>query len=180
MALLFDRTSVGREDRAAHFTTEVGGVVVVADGAGGTGRGALAAEAVVAAVAGNLELRSGDAWALVLARVDQALGGGETTTVVAAIVGDEIFGASVGDSGAWLIDMNGYHELTQGQRRKPLLGSGRATPIPFMARLGAATLLLATDGLLNYAPASGIAELAVIGEFAARRAAATALGRAAR
>ena len=45
MALLFDRTSIGREDRAAHFTTEVGGVVVVADGAGGTGRGALAAEA---------------------------------------------------------------------------------------------------------------------------------------
>ena len=31
MALLFDRTSIGREDRAAHFTTEVGGVVVVAD-----------------------------------------------------------------------------------------------------------------------------------------------------
>ncbi len=72
----------------------------------------------------------------------------------------------MGDSGAWLIDMNGYHELTQGQRRKPLLGSGPATPIPFMARLGAATLLLATDGLLNYAPASGIAELAVTSELA--------------
>jgi len=166
VALLFDRTSIGREDRAAHFTTEFGGVVVVADGAGGTGRGALAAEAALAAVAANLELRSGDAWALVLGRVDQALGGGETTAVVAAIVGDEIFGASVGDSGAWLIEMHGYHELTQGQRRKPLLGSGRATPVPFMARLGAATLLLATDGLLNYAPASRIAELVVSSELA--------------
>jgi serine/threonine protein phosphatase PrpC len=166
VTLLFDCTVIGREDRAAYFATEVGGVLVVADGAGGTSHGALAAEAVISAVAANLALRSGEGWMNVLVQVDRALRSGETTAVVASIVGDEIFGASVGDSGAWLIDANGHHVLTHAQQRKPLVGTGRATPVPFMAHLGAGTLLLATDGLLNYAPAPRIAELAIADELA--------------
>ncbi|MBA3550300.1 MAG: serine/threonine protein phosphatase [Nannocystis sp.] len=165
MTLRIDRMVAGREDRATHFTTSTGGVLVVADGAGGTGDGAHAAEAVIAAVAANLDLHDADDWAALLAVVDATLRNGETTAVVASITGDEIHGASVGDSGAWLIGAHGYDELTQGQRRKPLIGSGRATPVPFTSRLGAATLLLASDGLLNYAPAPRITALATMREL---------------
>ena len=165
MALHVDRMVVGREDRAAHFSTSTGCVLVVADGAGGTGDGAHAADAVIEAVAANRELQGADAWAALLAQIDATLRNGETTAVVAAIIGNEIHGASVGDSGAWLIDAHGYDELTQGQQRKPLIGSRRASPVPFASRLDAATLLLASDGLLNYAPAQRIAELANIAEL---------------
>lgn len=165
MTLRFDHLVAGREDRAAHFTTASGGVLVVADGAGGTGDGAHAAAAVITAVAADLELHGADAWAALLARIDAALPNGETTAVIAAITGDEIHGASVGDSGAWLIDVHGHDELTHGQRRKPLLGSRRAVPVPFTARLGAATLLLASDGLLHYAPAQRITALTAASEL---------------
>jgi serine/threonine protein phosphatase PrpC len=162
--LRFDHVVVGREDRAAWFVTATGGVVVVADGAGGTGRGAAAAEAVIAAVAGRLEASDGEAWCDVLSGVDRTMRGEQTTAVVASIVGETIFGASVGDSGAWLIDAEGERELTLGQRRKPLIGSG-ATPVAFAGRLGSGTLLLASDGLLNYASMQRIGEVVGGGEF---------------
>lgn len=161
MPLRFDLAVEGREDRAAHFVTRLGGVLVVADGAGGTGDGARAAEAVIAAVATNLELHDAEAWAALLARVDMALRHGETTVVVVSIAGDQLRGASVGDSGAWLIDADGYRVLTEGQPRKPLLGSGRAVPVPFAASLGERTLLLASDGLLNYTSPQRITDLAM-------------------
>jgi serine/threonine protein phosphatase PrpC len=150
------RLVVGREDRAAHFATSGGDVFVVADGAGGTGGGAAAAEAVIAAVGASV---IGDAlgWVELLARVDREMKLGETTAVVCSVVGDTIVGASVGDSGAWRIEDGAIDDLTHAQRRKPLLGSGRAVVVPFTARLGSATLLLASDGLLKYASAERIA-----------------------
>lgn len=157
--LLHARLMVGAEDRAASFPTARGAVLVVADGAGGIGGGAAAAEAVVAAVAAALDIDSAERWAELLARVDTDLRLGETTAVVCAVVGDLVVGASVGDSGALRINHRdgSIDELTQDQRRKPLLGSGRAIPVPFTANLGDATLLLATDGLLKYTAAERIA-----------------------
>jgi PPM family protein phosphatase len=155
----------GREDRAAHFATSTGFVLVVADGAGGTGYGASAAEAVLARVAASGELADAAACIAALADVDATLRSGETTAVVAAIVGGAIHGASVGDSAAWLIDGDGCRVLSEGQVRKPLLGSGRARPVGFSARLGAGTLLLASDGLVNYAPMRRIVELTRDGEW---------------
>ena len=71
----------------------------------------------------------------------------------------EIFGASVGDSGAWLIPQNGTHlDLTQGQQRKPFIGSGSAWSVPFRHQMQGGSLLLATDGLLKYASAERIIE----------------------
>jgi serine/threonine protein phosphatase PrpC len=79
--------------------------------------------------------------------------------VIAAIEGTKILGASVGDCGAWLIGEE-VEELTGGQVRMPLVGGRKATPVAFEAVLGAATLLLASDGLFNYARRDRILEVA--------------------
>ena len=49
--------------------------------------------------------------------------------VVVEVVGSILLGASIGDSGAWLIDGSRIVDLTANQRRKPLLGSGYAHPV---------------------------------------------------
>src|SRR5204862_483704 len=46
--------------------------------------------------------------------------------------------------------------LSQRQQRKPLLGSGGALPVPFEAEFAGGTLLIASDGLFNYAAADRI------------------------
>src|SRR5205823_5104126 len=72
----------------------------------------------------------------------------------------EVFGASVGDSGAWLIPENGIHmDLTRAQQRKPLLGSGNGWPMPFRIGRQAGRLLVASDGLLKYGSGEGIVEV---------------------
>jgi serine/threonine protein phosphatase PrpC len=82
---------------------------------------------------------------------------GETTCVVVVVTVDEIFGASVGDSGAWLIDSSGYVDLTRQQVRKPFVGSGSARPIHFSHKLtNGRRLLLATDGLFKYSSSERI------------------------
>jgi serine/threonine protein phosphatase PrpC len=63
-----------------------------------------------------------------------------------------IYGASVGDSGVWVIREGGYLDLTERQSRKPFIGSGSAWPVAFEYKsTGKEALLLATDGLLKYA-----------------------------
>jgi serine/threonine protein phosphatase PrpC len=96
-----------------------------------------------------------------ITRIDTAPapGQGQCALVVAAIVGPRIVGASAGDCGAWLIT-DSINDLTERQVRKPLVGSGSAVAVPFEAELGAATLLLASDGLLKYAQRNQIAALA--------------------
>jgi len=49
-----------------------------------------------------------------------------------------------------LLEVN-FNDLTQGQSRKPIVGSGGVWPIQFThKRTGPERLLLATDGLLKY------------------------------
>ena len=82
---------------------------------------------------------------------------GETTCVLVVVSAYEIFGASVGDSGAWFVPTSGsLINLTQFQKRKPFLGSGSAQPIPFRHSVVPGNLLLATDGLLKYTSAEKI------------------------
>lgn len=160
-SLLLAHAVEGAQDRAAAIARADGAVLVVADGAGGSGGGAAAAEALVRAVLDAPTIGDGDGWVEVLRAVDRSLVLGETTAVIVQLVGERIFGASVGDSGALVIDRRGeWQELTGDQRRKPLLGSRRAVPVPFAARLGAGTLLLASDGLLKYADPARIAAVA--------------------
>lgn len=141
--------------------------MVVADGAGGLAGGERAAEFAVDALAqGPVRLSQSD-WEHRLLDLDQALarhpGGGQTTVVAVFIDAERIVGASVGDSNAWLIRREGTLDLTEGQRRKPLLGSGEASPVGFEAGHGTGRLLLGSDGLFKYAPSHRIETIALDG-----------------
>lgn len=157
------------QDRAAVVPHDDGFVVALADGAGGTGNGAAAADAIVEAVRRVPGLDP----VMLLEKLDERLSqiGGQSTAVVIAIKGDELRGASVGDSGAWLIDGPHVVELTANQQRKPLLGDG-AIVMPFAAPLRG-TLLVGSDGLLRYAKRSDIAR--VVASAASLRSAAREL-----
>jgi serine/threonine protein phosphatase PrpC len=141
-------------------------VVAVADGAGGTGNGAAAAERLIAALTKLAGGAASTDWFDALCAFDDELSpsGGQTTGVVAFIDSDRIVGASVGDSSAWLISAAGEPtDLTARQRRRPLLGSGEALPVQFEASHGGERVLLASDGLFKYATAERICALATQG-----------------
>ena len=143
-------------------------MIVLADGAGGTVNGAVAAQAVIDAVT-----RAGSApgsWSSLLQQVDRdrpRLAGGQTTAVVVSVTARGLTGASVGDSGAWVVRGADIVDLTDGQRRKPLLGDG-ASPFEITAAaLGTGTLLVASDGLLRYARSEAIVQLVSAADLAA-------------
>lgn len=166
------------QDRAAVIELEGGAVIVVADGAGGTGNGGGAAQAVVDAV--RAAAAAAPSWEDVLERCDQdhgALGGGQTTAVVVELRGERVHGASVGDSGAWIVGGASIADLTRHQERKPLIGGG-GVPAFLRGELRAGeTLLVASDGLLRYASRADIARVAGGPDLAAAARALVALVR---
>jgi len=154
------------QDRALVLPHPQGIVAILADGAGGSGNGAAAADTVLmwarSCVERTANLRNPAQWTEFLTRLDHQIAAaeGETTAVIAALFDGGISGASVGDSVAWLISPDSLDDLTQHQHRKPLLGTGRAIPIPFDRPHSAGTLLLTSDGITNYAPRTKIADAA--------------------
>lgn len=147
------------QDRAHAFERDDGLWIVLADGAGGTGNGATAAQALVDVVG---TAAPDTDWCTLLADLDldaPRLGGGQSTAVILAITNAGITGASVGDSEAWLLTGPDIRELTAGQLRKPLVGDGC---IPFRIDapiLAGSTLLVASDGLFRYARRTDIARI---------------------
>jgi serine/threonine protein phosphatase PrpC len=141
------------EDRAAVRQAAGRLVIVVADGAGGSGAGASAAQTVCDVVVA--QPYGARPWTDVLREIDGQLSrsatGGQTTAVVLDVFDSTIMGASVGDSGAWLIGEVDILDLTERQHRKPLLGSGLAHPVPFGPTPFTGRLLIASDGLFKYA-----------------------------
>lgn len=137
-------------------------VLCVADGAGGRSGGTEAATMAVRLVRQNTSLLiNAESCVEVLSKLDAAIAkdavAGETTCALAVVTPEEIFGASVGDSGVWLIPANGNHlDLTHAQERKPFIGSGSAWPVSFQRPRQPGCLLLATDGLLKYTSAERI------------------------
>jgi serine/threonine protein phosphatase PrpC len=157
------------EDRAEVIARGDWLVLVVADGAGGRPGPVEAAEWVVRRVreetaSPRFTFYDPFAWPGLLSTIDREMlddaAAGEATAVVAAVSPKAVFGASVGDSGAWLVTADRVHDLTARQQRKPFLGTGVAGPVPFGSGAPAGTLLLATDGLLKYTSAEKIAEAA--------------------
>jgi serine/threonine protein phosphatase PrpC len=143
-------------------------LAMVADGAGGTGGGAAAATMACSLAAQRMRTGStgtAEDWQSCFYEMDQALfrTGGQCTAVVVEISGGSIVGASVGDSGAWMLTGNAIVDLTENQQRKPLLGSDESLPVGFGPFKWSGRLLIATDGLFNYAVASDIARLAMAG-----------------
>ena len=137
-------------------------VICIADGAGGRSGGSEAAVMAMDFVRKHASLASSaEACIELLCQIDAAISNnsvaGETTCVLAVVAPDEVFGASVGDSGAWLIPASGdFVNLTQGQQRKPFIGAGCVRPIPFRHQTPKGSLLVATDGLLKYTSAEQI------------------------
>jgi PPM family protein phosphatase len=146
------------QDRGAVIECGSWLVLVVADGAGGLTGGAEAAALAVEFVRQNVhELNDSNSCVNLLQRMDRIIArdkvAGETTCALAVVTDEQVYGASVGDSGVWVIAQSGFIDLTQGQFRKPLAGSGAAWPFQFTHKTtGAERLLLATDGLLKYIP----------------------------
>jgi PPM family protein phosphatase len=149
------------QDRAR--VQEVGDSVVIAlaDGAGGTGGGSKAAQAVVDAVFAAPS--QAPAWPSLLADLDRdvvRLGGGQTTAIILSVTCTGVAGAAVGDSGAWIIRDTGVEDLTVGQLPKPLLGAGCIPSVVGGPSLQGGTLLVASDGLIKYASQASIARIA--------------------
>ena len=164
----FSESSGARgQDRIDIVEHPSGRVVILADGAGGTSGGAEAADTVLLWVKSYLtrgaDIREASQWGELLSKIDRQVSfvNGQTTAVIVAVFDDGVAGASVGDSAAWLVDdRSGYVELTANQIRKPLLGTGAARPVIFEHAGATGTLLVASDGLGNYARPDRICEFA--------------------
>ncbi|MGO8854582.1 MAG: protein phosphatase 2C domain-containing protein [Steroidobacteraceae bacterium] len=162
---------ISGQDRAIAIPTSGGYLVALADGAGGTGNGAVAAERLIEFVSGLTEKAASTDWFDALCTFDDELSArplsGQTTGIVAFVTSRHIIGASIGDSSAWLISLSGQMtDLTARQRRKPLLGSGEALPVQFEAERLGNRVLLGSDGLFKYAPLDRICTLAKRGTVA--------------
>ena len=146
------------QDRALADRREGYTLLMIADGAGGTGSGDTAAEELVVQMSSRKPTISQASdplyWTSALHDLDgdltRQVHGGETTAVISVAFDGLVCGASVGDSCAWLIHDGTYENLTSAQVRKPLLGSGAARATPFGPAEIKGTLLIATDGLVNY------------------------------
>lgn len=155
------RAASGRtasEDRAEVFAHEGTRIVVVADGAGGVAGGAVASDAVVAAVRARVAEHPFDpydmrGWSDVLSHVDHDLAAraaaGETTAIVVAVGVHGVVGVSAGDSEAWMVRAR-VDRLTEKQDRTRI-GTGRSCPMPFHRRAMVGVLVVATDGLFGHA-----------------------------
>lgn len=156
-----ERRSGGRdEDRATLFAIDGCTVIAIADGAGGTGGGADAADCVMTE-AEALFRGERDSAAVALATADHEIGrwGAQSTGIIVEIRDGQIRGACVGDSAAWLLTDGDYIDLTENQPRKPLLGDG-AMPGGIWPTPARGRVLLATDGLTKYANNRDIVRIA--------------------
>lgn len=139
------------QDQVAVKEFDSGIVIIIADGAGGSGHGDLASRAVIAEVesSASLDLDTED-WCQLLRQVDQRIPAGESTCVVFSVSTKGVVGASVGDSQLWHLQDADLRNISEGQIRKPLLGSGDARPVGFAYAETTGLLLASTDGFNNY------------------------------
>ncbi|MDP3278913.1 MAG: protein phosphatase 2C domain-containing protein [Deltaproteobacteria bacterium] len=159
------------DDHVSVARREDGLVLALADGAGNSDDGGPLAEWLVSTIKERAleakNLPGADALSRWIEALDMqwfATGRrGESALVVVSVTHSKVSGASVGDCGAWLVRSGRYQELNGEQRRKPLVGQGRATVLPFGPLPMQGVLLLATDGLLKYAPETKIQHLATDG-----------------
>lgn len=146
----------GGDDRCAVFVEGARAILALADGAGGVIGASRAAQALIDHVEDKRSrLHDAASCAALLATVDMELerdrDAGETTGIVAVIADGVVMGASVGDSAARILGPTRRQLLTRHRVDRTRLGRGDAVPMIFRGLLGADTLLLASDGLWDYA-----------------------------
>jgi serine/threonine protein phosphatase PrpC len=150
------------EDRAVVIDLDDRIVVLVADGAGGITHGGAAADAVVELVRDRAhDLVDVQTCIELLREADHIVQatGGETTAVLLVIDDAGLYGASAGDSEAWIVKDGTVDELTAKQHKKRRIGSGRAVPVGF-ERIGVeGTVVVGSDGLFRYTTAERIASV---------------------
>jgi serine/threonine protein phosphatase PrpC len=154
------------DDRVGYRAMGDFGVFYLADGATGIGMGDQAADAFIAALedadAGQFQSAESCCDLLRLADEEVAVklkGNGDTTGILIATNGEDLWGASAGDSRGMLYKADNVVELTGRQLRKPRLGSG-ANPVGFKGRvLPGEKLVLASDGLWDFAQSGVIGEI---------------------
>jgi hypothetical protein len=126
-------------------------VIVVADGAGGTENGDIASQSVINEVRFAAHTLQGDIdWVQVLRQVDHAIGSGQSTACIAELSDHHLHGASVGDCRVAIKNGLVFDFPSDGQSRKPLLGTGDALPIAFSRPWSGDLVIAASDGLWNY------------------------------
>jgi hypothetical protein len=107
-----------------------------------------------------------EGWAAILRQTDFRLGDGEAAVVVVDLRPEGIYGASVGDCQAWVLNDGAIINLTASQRRKPLLGTGKAQPMGLSGGSLQGVLIVATDGFCNYVKPASIGPLVTPAESA--------------
>jgi hypothetical protein len=137
-------------------------LVALADGMGGQPGGGPAARLAcsatleIAAAVPLEQLFAPHGWDGVLQQADRTVNddkvAGYTTLIGFSIKGNEIIGASCGDSAVMTSDGSGRtQELTRNQWKNPPVGSGEAVFIPFAAKLEPPWKALAmSDGVWKY------------------------------
>lgn len=153
ISIFVERGNLELQDRAEILRFGDRTIIVVADGSGGRSGAGLAAEFVVSSTRQNAANLNGLQDCLrMLYELDQKIAKaadcGETTAVIVVLSPDEVSGANVGDSAAWLFTSDGKEELTR--VCKPYLGSGVAAPHQFTRKINSGTLVAASDGLWKY------------------------------
>jgi len=155
------------DDRVGHKAMAGFGAFYLADGATGVGLGGEAADAFVAALedADFDQYRSAEACCDLLRLADEEVsvklkGNGDTTGILIVTNGEDLWGASAGDSRGMFYKADGVVELTCRQVRKPRFGAG-AKPVGFKGKVRPGErLLLASDGLWDFAQSGLISEVA--------------------
>jgi serine/threonine protein phosphatase PrpC len=139
------------QDAAGIFERAGSTVLVVADGAGGIEDGELASRSVVEAVRlACRELEATVDWVQVLRRVDNAIGSGQSTACVVELTDAGLVGASAGDSRVGVLVGDDLEFPSDGQQRKPLLGTGEAVPMAFSMPWAGGPIIVGSDGFWNY------------------------------
>ncbi len=153
------------QDQVAHVPLGHCDVLLVADGAGGISGGGRASQLLVDGLALVAEqvARGAECCAAWLQKMDSELFcdpvAGESTAVLLVVSQGAVFGASIGDSEAWLVHEGQSYALTARQMRKPLLGSGQALPVSIPIRMWSGTLLAGSDGLFGYVPCHRLTQI---------------------
>jgi serine/threonine protein phosphatase PrpC len=158
-AIASEAAKKANEDRATVLELPGSVVIALADGAGGLGQGARAAQAWIDVVRAD---PSSASWAVALEELDAdeaRRGPGHTTAIAIELRGHELRGVSAGDSAAWIVTDTDIVDLLAHAPPKPLVGDG-CMAYEIAARIDAGTLLVASDGLVKYASRDHIAAIA--------------------